>query len=123
MAYINDIVLDSGITILDTQATSIHVTTVEASGSYAQASSTYSLGYKHGITISAPADRTGGGRKVSVSSVSDGVIASGGTATYWAIVDSGNSRVLATGPLNSQVVTAGNTFSLSTFDIGIPDAV
>jgi hypothetical protein len=35
-----------------------------------------------------------------------------------------NSRLLATGSLTaSQAVTSGNTFTLTSFDIGIPDPV
>jgi hypothetical protein len=47
-----------------------------------------------------------------------------GTATHFAITDTVNSRLLATGALTaSQGVTSGNSFTLTTFDIGIPDAV
>ena len=64
----------------------------------------------------------GGGRKVTVAAISDGSITGTGTATHYAIVDSTNSRLLATAALTaSQSVTNGNTFTLATFDIGIPD--
>jgi hypothetical protein len=45
-----------------------------------------------------------------------------GTATHYALTDDSASKLLATGSLSSsQSVTAGNTFSLSEFAIGIPD--
>ncbi|MDI6770104.1 MAG: hypothetical protein QMD04_10585, partial [Anaerolineales bacterium] len=61
------------------------------------------------------------GRKVTVPSISDGAVTATGTATHYAVVDTANSRLLATGALSaSQVVTNGNTFTLTAFDIGIP---
>ena len=121
MATLGDRVFDNGLTVLDTEANAIHVTSQEAT-SYAEATSTYTLGNSTSLSINAPADRTGGGRKVTVASISDGSITGTGTATHYAIVDTTNSRLLATAALTaSQSVTNGNTFTLATFDIGIPD--
>jgi hypothetical protein len=45
-----------------------------------------------------------------------------GTASHYAIVDTVNSRLLAAGALSApQAVTDGNVFTLTAFDIGIPD--
>ena len=89
---------------------------------YTEATSTYTLGNSTSLSIGAPADRTGGGRKVAVAAISDGSITGTGTVTHYAIVDTVNSRLLATAALTaSQSVTNGNTFTLATFDIGIPD--
>lgn len=121
MATLGDRVFDNGLTVLDTEANAIHVTSQEAT-SYAEATSTYTLGNSTSLSINAPADRTGGGRKVTVAAISDGSITGTGTATHYAIVDTTNSRLLATAALTaSQSVTNGNTFTLATFDIGIPD--
>lgn len=121
MAFLNDRVFDNGLTVLDTEANAIHVTSQEAT-SYAEATSTYTLGNSTSLSIGAPADRTGGGRKVTVAAISDGSITADGTATHYAIVDTANSRLLATAALTaSQSVTNGNTFTLATFDIGVPD--
>ena len=121
MAFLNDRVFDNGLTTLDTEANAIHVTSQEASD-YTEATSTYTLGNSSSLAIAAPSDRTGGGRKVTVSAISDGAITGTGTVTHYAIVDTGNSRLLATAALTaSQSVTNGNTFTLATFDIGIPD--
>lgn len=123
MAFLADRVFDLGLNVLDTEADAIHVTSQEAT-TYAEATSTYTLGNSSSLSIGAPADRTGGGRKVTVAAISDGSITGTGTVTHYAIVDTANSRLLATAALTaSQSVTSGNTFTLATFDIGIPDPV
>ena len=121
MATLNNRVFDNGLTVLDTEANKVLVTSQEAS-TYAEANSTYALGNSTSLSIGAPADRSGGGRKVAVASITDGSVTGTGTATHYALVDTNNSRLLATGALTaSQAVTSGNTFTLATFDIGIPD--
>lgn len=121
MATLNDRVFDNGLTVLDTEANKITITSQEAT-TYTEGNATYALGNSTSISISAPADRTGGGRKVTVSAITGGSVTATGTATHYAILDTVNSRLLATGSLTaSQAVTSGNTFTLSTFDIGIPD--
>ncbi len=121
MASIADRVLDNGLTVLDTEANRVDITSAEST-TYAEATSSQTLGNKTSISISAPADRTGGGRKVTLSAISDGTVTGTGSATHYAITDTTNSRLLVTGSLTaSQSVTSGNTFSLETLDIGIPD--
>ena len=121
MASLGDRVFDNGLSVLDTEANAIHITSQEAT-TYAEATSTYTLGNSTTLSIGAPADRAGGGREVTVAALSDGSVTSTGTATHFAIVDTVNSRLLATNTLNaSQSVTSGNTFSLGSFSIGIPD--
>lgn len=121
MASISDYVLDAALAKFDTEANAIYLTSQEAT-TYANATATYALGNKSGISIGAPANRTGGGREVTVSAVTDGSVSGTGTATHYAIVDTVNSRLLATAALAaSQSVTSGNTFSLASFKIGIPD--
>lgn len=121
MATLNDRVFDNGLSVLDTEANAIHVTSQEATD-YTDAVSTSSLGNSTSLSIAAPSDRAGGGRKVTVAAITDGSITGTGTASYYAIVDTSNTRLLATGALTaSQSVTSGNTFTLATFDVGIPD--
>ena len=121
MATLNDRVLDNGLTVLDTEATRVDITSQEAT-SYAEATSTYTLGNETSISISAPADASPNGRKVTLSAISGASVTATGTATHFAISDTSNTRLLATGSLSaSQAVTSGNTFTLATFDIGIPD--
>ena len=121
MATLHDRVFDNGLSVLDTEANRIDVCSSEPT-TYTQATSTNTLGNSTSLSIGAPADRSGGGRKVAVAAISDGSITATGTATHYAITDTSNSRLLATGSLTaSQSVTSGNTFTLATFDIGIPD--
>ena len=121
MATLNNRVFDNGLTVLDTEANRIDITDSEATD-YTDATSTSSLGNSTSLSIGTPQDRTGGGREVVVAAISDGSITSTGTATHYAIVDTANTRLLATGSLTaSQAVTSGNAFTLSSVAIGIPD--
>ena len=121
MATLSNRVFDNGLTVLDTEANEIHVTSQEATD-YTGATSTYSLGSSSSLSISAPQDRVAGGREVVVDSITDGLISANGDVTHYAIVDTVNSRLLATGEITvPQTVTAGNTFTLSSITVGIPD--
>lgn len=121
MASISDYVLDAALTKLDTEANAIHITSQEAT-TYTQATSTYSLGSATSISIGAPQNRSAGGREVVLANVTGGSVSANGTADTFAIVDTTNSRLLATGDLQtSQTVASGNTFTLSSISIGIPD--
>ena len=121
MSTLNNRVFDNGLTVLDTEANRLDITSQEAT-TYAGASSTYSLGNSTSLSTAAPSDRGAGGREVVVAAISDGSVTGTGTATHYAIVDTVNSRLLATGSLTeSQSVTSGNTFTLGSFTIGIPD--
>jgi len=121
MASLGDRVFNAGLNTLDTEANKITITSQEAT-TYTEANATYALGSSTSLSIGAPSDRSGGGREVTVSAISDGSVSGTGTATHYAIVDTSNTRLLATGSLNaSQSVTSGNTFTLATFKIGIPD--
>lgn len=123
MPFLNDRVFDNGLTVLDTEANKITITSQEAA-TYAEGNATYALGNSTSLSVGAPQDRTGGGREVVIASISDGSVTANGTATHYAIVDTVNSRLLAAGSLTaSQVVTSGNSFTLSSFTIGIPDPV
>ena len=122
MAMISDYILDAALTILDTAANRIDICSAEPTTFTA---ATVTLG--NGVpTIGSPVDRaaSGGGRKVVASALGATAVTATGTATHFAITDTVNSRLLATGALTaSQAVTSGNSFTLTTFDSGIPDAV
>ena len=120
-AILHDRVYDNGLTVLDTEADKLYIDSTQAT-TYTEAITTYALGVKNTPTVSAPADRTGGGREVTVSAITDGSVTGTGTAGFFALVDSANTRLLAAGPLSAtQSVTSGNTFTLTSFKIGIPD--
>lgn len=121
MAFLNDRVFDNGLTVLDTEANKILITSAEPA-TYTEANATYALGNSTSLSIGAPQDRSGGGREVVVAAITDGSVTGTGTATHYAIVDTVNSRLLAAGSLTaSQAVTSGNTFTLTSVAIGIPD--
>jgi hypothetical protein len=121
MATLDNRVFDNGLTVLDTEANKILITSQEAT-TFTEANATYALGNSTSLSIGAPADRDGGGREVVVAAITDGSVTGTGTATHYAIVDTVNSRLLATSTLTaSQSVTSGNTFTLSSVAIGIPD--
>ena len=121
MATLADRVYDNGLTVLDTEANRVDICSAEPT-TYTAATSTNTLGNTTSITISAPADGDTSGRKVTLSAISGASVTATGTATHFAITDTTNSRLLATGSLSSnQSVTSGNTFSLTAVDIEIPD--
>ena len=92
---------------------------------YTQAttSGSVSLGNKTSITLTGPADGDTSGRKVTVPQITGGSVSSAGSATHFAISDtSGSGRLLVTGSLSSpQTVASGNSFSLTSLDIELPD--
>jgi hypothetical protein len=123
MPLIADYVFDAALSKLDTEADKLYICSQEPA-TFAAATTTYALGVKTSMSIGAATDRSPNGRKVIVAAITDGSVTGTGTATHWAIVDSVNSRLLATNALSaSQSVTSGNTFTLQAFDIGFPDAV
>jgi hypothetical protein len=121
MAYFNDRVYDNGLTVLDTEVNLLHICSAEPTV-YGTLNSLGNKAIAAGdITLAA---RTPNGRKAVIGALSGGTVTGSGTATSWALVDTANSRLLAAGSLSSsQAVTSGNTFSLATFDIGIPAPV
>jgi len=131
-------ILDNGLGTFDTLATSgyLKVAIIASgvignsfdpndSGSYATiTNSSNNLG-DHTFAaseVAAPSYISGTlGREVVFSAISGATVDTTGTATHFAVYDTNGSRVLATGDLSaSQSVTANNTFSLATFNIGIP---
>jgi hypothetical protein len=123
MAYLNDYVLDLALAYLDTNGSRLDICTTEPT-TYTQATSTYTLGNKTSLSIGAPTDATPNGRKVVVAQITDGSVTGSNTASFWAISDVGNSRLIATGSISTpQAVSSGNTFTLAAFDIRLPDAV
>lgn len=121
MPYLDDDVLDNGVGQLQANVDEIHVCSQEPTN-YTEATSTYTLGNKSAPTISAPQDRTGGGRECEASSFSDGSATADGTASHFAWVDTVNTRLYAAQALSStQAVSNGQTFSLTAHAVGIPD--
>ena len=121
MAFLADTVFDDGLSQIAALAENLYITSAEAT-TFTEASSTVKLGTKAAPSIGSPADKTGGGREVTVASISDGTVDATGTATHWALTDDSASLLVATGSLSSsQSVTSGNTFTLAAFTVGISD--
>lgn len=113
-------VYDQGLNYLDTNGTRLDICSQEPT-TYAQATSTYTLGNKTALNIGAPAAGSPDGRQVTVPAITDGSVTATGTATHWAITNPTGSELLATGALSaSQAVTSGNPFTLTSFTVRIP---
>ena len=122
MAFINDRVFDNGLSAITSEATRLDLCSQEPT-TYTEATSTYTLANKTSISVSSPTDGDSSGRKVVVSAITGGSVTSDGTVTHWAVSDTSNTRLLATGALSaSQAVTSGYSFDLAAIDITIPDA-
>ncbi len=121
MAFIDDSILDAALNELDGAIENLYITSQEAA-TYAEAQSTYKLGTKASPSTTGPADGDVSGRKLTIDAINDGTVDSTGTATHWALTDNSESKLLATGALDSSLgVTATNTFTLTAFDIEFPD--
>jgi len=124
MPFIPDSALDALLNDVQDDVETLHICSQEPAD-YTEAASTYTLGNKAAPTMAEPSDRGGGGRECVVSAITDGNVTGTGTATHWALVkDSATAKLQAAGDLSApQAVTNGNTFTLTQFAIGVPDAV
>lgn len=123
MPYIPDTALDALLNDIQDNVEALHICSAEPAN-YAGLAAV-DLGNKQTPTMAEPSDRGGGGRECVVSAITDGNVTATDTATHWAIVkDTATSKLLAAGVLSApQAVTSGNTFTLTQFAIGVPDAV
>jgi hypothetical protein len=96
MATLSDRVFDNGLSVLDTEANKILLTSQEAT-TYTEANATYALGNSTSLAIAAPSDRGAGGREVVVAAITDGAVTADGTATNYAIVDTDLTADIVTG--------------------------
>lgn len=121
MAALSNNVFDNGLNYIDTNCENLHILSADPGLTWGNIA-TYKLGSKATPSIAAPTERSGGGREIVVSAITDGSVTATATATHWALTDDSASETLATGALSaSQGVTSGNTFTLTQFAIGIPD--
>lgn len=121
MAALHNDVFDNGLSEISAAGNRLDICSSEPT-TYVAATSTVSLGNKTSLSVASPTDRSGGGREVVVAAITNGTVTATGTATHYAISDTSGSRLLATGALSaSQAVTSGNTFTLTSFSVGIPD--
>jgi hypothetical protein len=125
VASLESRILDFGLNELDTLATHVMICAAEPTVySLCSVGAANSLGNKAfgaGAAFGVPSDHSVNGRFVASTAITDGTIATTGTAGWWAVIDSPNARLHAHQSLSAtQAVTAGNTFTLSSFTIRIP---
>jgi len=121
-ASLENTVLDSGLSDCVSNTSTLAVCSSEPT-TYAQASTTYLLGYYSwgaGSAFGAIAAGTPNGRQITSNAITNGTITTSGTANWWAIWKAGTLQAHGT-LAASQVVTAGNTFTLTAFTIRIPN--
>jgi hypothetical protein len=119
-AFINDTVLDQALAYIDNNCENLYICSAQPK-TFAEASSTYKLGVKATPSIGTPENGTTG-RKIVVAAITDGTVTATDTATWVALTDDSASLLLCAQALNAgQAVTSGNTFTLTKFDITIPD--
>tara|TARA_B100000768_G_scaffold91864_1_gene85962 strand:+ start:8389 stop:8763 length:375 start_codon:yes stop_codon:yes gene_type:complete len=122
-AFLDNAVFDQGLDTLDNDANKIVITSQQAT-TFAEANVTYALGDSTSLSIGPPSDRAGGGREVTIAAITDGSVTGTGTASHYALLNTTGSVLLAANTLtNGQAVTNGNTFTLGSFTVGIPDPV
>lgn len=119
MPLLHDVVLDAALNTIVSAGSRLDICSSEPATYGAVAG--VSLGNKTSISVAAPSDRSGGGRKVTVAAITNGSVTGSATATHYAITN-GSNTIYATGVLSApQAVVSGAAFTLTTFDIGIPD--
>ena len=120
VAYINDLVFDSGLTVIVSNGQRVFITSTQPT-TYPEATATYALGNAVAV-VNAISDGNPTGRAVIVDAIAGGSVTGDGTAAFFCLVDDTNSRLLAAQAIsNPQVVATGNTFSLSQWETRIPD--
>jgi len=120
MGFLSDSLLDLAVAYIDDESTVLHINFTQEPATYAEASSTYSCGSRTPPVIGVPEDGDVSGRKVVIAAITDGTVSDTQTAGWWSLVSA--DELIAAGDLAAtQAVTSGNTFTLTEFDIEIPD--
>lgn len=119
MTFVPDAVLDLPLEEIAT-GTYLYLCSAQPAD-YEQASDTYLLGGAV-PSFSGPADASPNGRKITVAAITAGEVQISGTATHWAIANDPDQVILATKALASSIaVLVGAEFTLTAFDIRMPD--
>lgn len=121
MPFLYDAALDAALNLIKTDGVRIDICSQEPA-TYAEATSTYTLGNKTSVALAGPSDASPNGRKLDTPAFTDGSVTGNGTATHWSITD-GTDTLVATDALsNPQTVYSGNDFGLASMEIKFPDA-
>jgi hypothetical protein len=121
MAFIRDTTYDALLNDIKNNASRLDITNAEAT-TYAEATSTYTLGNKTGISYTGPAAGDVSGRKVTIDAITDGSVTGTDTATHVALTNGSDTLYLTVALSSSESVTSGNTFTLTAFKVEVTDA-
>lgn len=120
MAQVADAVFDAALNAIKNDAEQLYICSAEPAN-YAGIAAVL-LGNKASPAITGPADRSGGGREITFTAITDGSITADGTASHVVVADVTGTLLLFSKALSStQVVTNGNPFTLNSFKVGFPD--
>jgi len=118
---VHDDVLDGALNIIKNNCTRMTVCSTEPA-TYAEANATYCLLQ---VTMTGTDFTVGNGdtngRKVAVAAKNSQSVETGGTAQHISLLDVSNTKLLYVTTCTSQVLTAGNTVDIPTWDIEIAD--
>lgn len=118
-SYLNTTVHDASLNVLITNVDRVYICDTLPTN-FTQASSTYKLGTKTGLTLTGPAAGSPDGRKATIPAITDGTVNSSGTAGWWAACS--GSVLYAAGPLASPTaVNAAQGFTLDAVTITLRD--
>lgn len=119
---LHDDIFDTGLSQLTTVVENLYICSSQPT-TFVEATTTYNLGTKASPTITGPTDGgAGGGRKVDVGAISDGVVNTAGNAGWVALCDNSESKLLVSANLASTLdIATGSPFTLTAFAIQIPD--
>lgn len=118
MAFLADLVLDSGLYYLVDNGIEVHICTglPNTYGTMTAAS----LGSATGLTVGNPENGDANGRKVVIPAMT-GIVVASETGRHWAL-SNGSDELLAAEALGAnQVVTSGNSWTLPNTDVTFPD--
>jgi hypothetical protein len=117
----NDLVLDAALDYIKNNVTQEAVCSAQPT-TYAEATSTYKLALKTGLTsgsFTGPTNGDTNGRKITVNQQASITVDTGNTATHIALC-SGTVLLYVT-TCTGQVLTGGNTVTVPAWDIEIAD--
>lgn len=120
---VNDSVLDSALSFVQTNANKLSVTS-QAPASFADANATSRLAeatLTSGDLVVGNGDSSG--RKLTVAAKNDLAILAAGTANHVALLDTTNSRVLFVTTCPDQALSTGGTLSVGSWAIEINEPV
>lgn len=119
----NDLMLDAAFDWVRARVTQECVCSTQPT-TYAEATSTYNLATKTGLTSTAITLANGdtNGRKMTMASQTTLSVTASGTAAHVALVGSSGSTLLLVTTCTTQALTTGNTVNVPAFDDEIADA-